>query len=169
MTGTPSPWSALVGHPEPGRARLDTLDRFRHAMQAREFSALTGLFAADVHFLGPRSAAPARGPRVPGLVLSTAMRSFARFRYIGHYTEPTAANGSAPGNSHVLHFTAVDTHGNHLEGVDILQLNADGLISSLTIMIRPLQWLTVPRRFRGELPAAQPGTNPRASSAADGA
>lgn len=103
---------------------------FRAAVEAWDFDAIRPLLAEDVVFRSPVAFRPYHGRDMVHAILLGVSRVFEDFRY-----EREIGADDAP--DHVLEFKArvgdVDVH-----GVDILTTNADGLITALTVMVRPL-------------------------------
>ena len=116
---------------------MGTVERFRAAVEARDPAALDGLFAADIRFFSPVKFTPFEGlPLVRGL-FDVLFATFEDFRYVG------AMAGDVDGNadSHLLVFRAT-VRGKEIHGIDLLQLDADGLVSEFTVMVRPLSAVT---------------------------
>lgn len=103
---------------------------FRTAVEAWDFDAIQGLLAEDVVFRSPVAFKPYHGRPMVSAILQGVSRVFEDFRY----EREIGAEGAA---DHVLEFRArvgeVDVH-----GVDILTTGEDGLITALTVMVRPL-------------------------------
>lgn len=136
--------------PSPGFAAhtcSDAVGRFRHAMQANDPDALDGLFRQDVCFRSPRTAKPLHGVRATKLMLWAAMSNLARLTYVGHVGPSTGGVDPRAAETHVLLFDAVGVRGAQLNGVDILELDQDGFICAVTIMLRPLESVAAVRRL----------------------
>lgn len=101
---------------------------FRAAVENRDMAAAHDLLAPDVVFWSPVAFAPFRGREVVTEVLSNVMEVFGDFRYIDDL--------EAPG-SHALIFAAT-VGGKDVQGLDHLRVDADGLITEFTVMVRPL-------------------------------
>lgn len=117
---------------------MNTIDRFRDAVERRDTAALEPLFAAEPRFFSPVKFRPFEGrDLVLGVFDVLFRRVFEEFRYAGTLegTAETAAGGDA--DSHVLIFRAT-VGGKEVHGIDLVQLDADGLISEFTVMVRPL-------------------------------
>ncbi|MFR9728380.1 nuclear transport factor 2 family protein [Saccharopolyspora sp. MS10] len=121
---------------------MDTIARFRAAVEERDAAALEPLFSAEPRFFSPVKFRPFEGRElvlgVFGVLLS---RVFEEFRYVGELdgTAETAEGGGA--DSHVLVFRAT-VAGRQVHGIDLVQLDAEGLISEFTVMVRPLSGVT---------------------------
>ncbi|WP_354697948.1 hypothetical protein DSM112329_03607 [Paraconexibacter sp. AEG42_29] len=103
---------------------------FKTAVESWDFDAIPALLAEDVVFRSPVAFKPYHGRAMVGAILLGVSRVFEDFRY------EREVGGEGPG-VHVLEFKArvgdVDVH-----GVDILTTGDDGLITELTVMVRPL-------------------------------
>ena len=102
----------------------------RAAVEAGDHAAVPALLTDDVTFLSPVAFAPYRGRDLVGAILRGAARTFEDFRYERELAGPD-------GRDLALVFKARigdrDVH-----GCDFLQLDADGLIETFTVMVRPL-------------------------------
>jgi len=104
-------------------------DSFRAAVEAEDTSRLGEILAEDVRFLSPVVFRPYEGRDVVGTILTEgAMRVFEDFRYLHQLEDADAAT---------LIFSA-HVGDRELEGLDLLRFNGDGLVSELTVMVRPL-------------------------------
>lgn len=121
---------------------MQTVDRFRAAVERQDVAAAAELFAPDVRFVSPVRFTPMRGlPTVRGL-LTVLSRTFEDFRYVGMLggvAEIGHDGGQA--EAHILIFRAAiaDTQ---VHGIDLLQLDTEGRIREFTVMVRPLSALT---------------------------
>lgn len=107
---------------------------FRSAIEAKDIDAAVALFRADAVFHSPVVHKPYQGIPALHAILSAVVQVFEDFRY-------TAEHGGDDG--HVLEFAArVDDR--DLEGVDILR-SADGVLTELTVMVRPYSAATALR------------------------
>jgi hypothetical protein len=104
---------------------------FRTAVESWDFDAIPALLAEDVVFRSPVAFKPYHGRELVSAILHGVSRVFEDFRYVREI------GGDGPGEHHVLEFKArigdVDVN-----GVDILTTDADGRITELTVMVRPL-------------------------------
>ena len=101
---------------------------FRAAVEARDLSSMSLLLSPDVVFNSPVAFTPFRGRDVVIEVLGNVMEVFEDFTY----TDELEGTGS-----HALVFAAT-VGGRHVQGLDYLVLDEDGLISDFTVMVRPL-------------------------------
>ena len=116
---------------------METVERFRAAVENGELAALDDLFAEDIRFVSPVKFTPFEGkPMVLGL-FGVLLRTFEDFRYIGRFegTAETSTDGEAP--SAILLFRAT-VRGKQIHGIDLLQFDETGRIKEFTVMVRPL-------------------------------
>ena len=103
------------------------MKRFRQAVEARDLAALTSLLAPDVVFHSPVSFQPYRGRDTVGFMLATVATVFEDFVYVDELENGTHS---------ALRFTArVGTRS--AEGVDLIERDESGLVTTLTVMVRP--------------------------------
>jgi hypothetical protein len=131
---------------------VSTAERFQHAVEAGDHGTLRGLLAKDVKLFGPVIPEPVHGIRDAGAVLWAALSRFESIHYFGQVSGWTMhSNGNAGVETHMLRFYAV-VGGEQIEGIDVLELNDDGLICALTVLFRPLGSVIgttfAPRRYR---------------------
>lgn len=106
-------------------------DAFRRAAEAKDFESGERLFREDVVFRSPFVHTPYEGRDALLFLLSNVALVFEEFRYI-HQVET--------GDAAVLMFEA-RVGERELQGVDILEYDADGLIEAMTVMVRPMSGL----------------------------
>jgi limonene-1,2-epoxide hydrolase len=103
---------------------------FRRAIEARDLDAAVALMREDVVFRSPAVFKPYHGREAVRRLLDAVLAVFEDFRY----TREIGADGA---RDHALVFeTRVGDK--HIEGCDFLQLDEDGAISELTVMVRPM-------------------------------
>jgi hypothetical protein len=105
---------------------------FRRAVEANDLGAMIDAFAGDGILNSPVSFHPFRGRKAVGSLLSILMEVFEEFRYTDEY--------DAPDGGMALVFRA-RIGDRELQGVDLLRFDSVGLISELTVMVRPLSGL----------------------------
>lgn len=103
-------------------------DRFRAAAEEKDFSAIDELFADHVVFRSPVVFAPYEGRDAIALLLGAVGEVFENFSYTDQVES---------GDTAVLVFEA-RVGDRELNGVDILRFDADGRISELMVMVRPM-------------------------------
>jgi hypothetical protein len=117
--------------PRAAARRSDTvMKEFRAAVEAGDFAALGDLLADDVVFRSPVAFKPYEGRALVAAILRGVGRVFADFRYVRELGDPDG-RGSA-----LVFETVVD--GVTVNGIDLIRTNEAGLISELTVMVRPL-------------------------------
>ncbi|MEU6310035.1 nuclear transport factor 2 family protein [Streptomyces sp. NPDC047014] len=119
------------------KTAVETAERFRAAVEARDLAAIEELFTEDIRFYSPVKFRPFEGrPMVTGL-FGVLLRTFEDLRYIGHFAGAveTSADGTA-GPAVILPFRAT-VDGKEIHGIDQLHVGADGRISEFTVMVRP--------------------------------
>lgn len=107
------------------------LDRWHAFVESGDLSKLEPLLAADIVFHSPIVHTPQRGRALAALYLTGAFQVLrpARFAYVREVVD---------GDDAILEFTA-EIDGIHINGVDMIHWNADGLIDDFKVMIRPLK------------------------------
>jgi hypothetical protein len=112
----------------------DPFTAFRAAIETDDVDAAVALFAEDVTFHSPVVHKPYVGREPLRAVLRAVATVFEDFRYTGSY-------GGDDG--HVLRFSA-RVGDRELEGVDLLR-GSDGVLTELTVMVRPYSAATALR------------------------
>lgn len=103
-------------------------ERFRAAAEAGDHSAMVQALAPDVVFRSPIVFKPYEGRDAVGTILAAVAQVFDSFRYVDQLEgEGTAA----------LIFEA-KVGDRQLDGLDHLRFDENGLVSELTVMVRPL-------------------------------
>lgn len=121
---------------------MQTVERFRAAAEDRDLAAAIELLAPDIRFVSPVRFTPMEGVAEVEALLSILMRTFEDFRYVGELRGEAETSGDGrPAEAHALIFRAA-VAGKQIHGVDLLQLDQEGRIKELTVMIRPLSALT---------------------------
>jgi hypothetical protein len=111
---------------------------FRAAAEAHDLATLGELLAEDVVLHSPVTFRPYTGRETVGTLLGLIADTFEDL----HYTDQLRG----PDDVHALVFRA-RVGDRELEGVDLLRLDADGLIVDLTAIIRPLSGLVALARM----------------------
>jgi hypothetical protein len=106
---------------------------FKNGIEAGDLDRVAAALAADVTFHSPVSHTPTSGRDAVLPVLRAVLDTFEDLRYTDEVES---------GNRSVLFFSA-RVGNRELEGIDALRFDADGKISQLTVMIRPLSALTL--------------------------
>lgn len=103
----------------------------REAIEAGDIEGLTALLAPDVVFRSPAVYKPYEGRDTVLALLGIVEQVFENFRYRAEWRD---------GATTILFFEA-NVGDRELQGVDILEHDAAGLVTSFTVMIRPLSGL----------------------------
>jgi ketosteroid isomerase-like protein len=103
-------------------------DRFRAAVEAKDFSEVEELFTDDVVFRSPVVFKPYEGREALELILGAVVQVFEDFRYIDHVET---------GDTAVLVFEA-RIGDRQVDGVDILGFDAEGRVAEMMVMVRPM-------------------------------
>src|SRR5919199_1035966 len=107
-------------------------DRFRAAAEGRQLEGAAELFAEHARFRSPVVFRAYEGRDEVLKVLRAAeavLMASGKFRYVHQLEDPDDRVA-------ILEF-ATEVDGKHVEGIDKLTFDADGLISELKVMIRP--------------------------------
>ena len=130
---------------------------FRSAVEARDLAALTATLADDVVFHSPVAFSPFEGRDVVAEVLGNVMEVFDDFAY----TDDLTGDGT-----HALVFRA-SVDGKQVEGLDHLVLDADGRVTRLMVMLRPLSGVIAMAEAMGPRVAHLPKRSRPTSEEAD--
>ncbi|MCO5316661.1 MAG: nuclear transport factor 2 family protein [Solirubrobacterales bacterium] len=106
-------------------------DGFRQMAEAKDIEGGRQLFREDVVFRSPFVHKPYDGIDAAAFLLGQVVQVFENFRYIAQVET---------GDTAVLQFEA-RVGDRELQGVDILRFDEDGLISEMTVMVRPMSGL----------------------------
>ena len=119
---------------------------FRAAVEAGDLDGAVATLAPDVVFHSPVTFGPIEGRDAVGALFAILLATFEDFRYVGEFQ----GDGGA-----VLHFrTRIGDR--EVEGIDMIHMNADGLIDDFTVMVRPLSAVLALRDSIGARLGAQP-------------
>lgn len=101
---------------------------FEQAVAARDVEALSEALAPDVVFRSPVTYRPYEGRAVVGKVLEAVTHVFDEFEYAQRF--------EAEGRAALVFGARVGDK--QVEGLDLLRLDDHGLVSELTVMVRPM-------------------------------
>ncbi|MEI2641727.1 MAG: nuclear transport factor 2 family protein [Candidatus Nanopelagicales bacterium] len=122
---------------------LDALERWHEVVRTRNPALLNQVLAEDAVFHSPILFKPQQGRDLTALYLTGAMHVIANPAF--HYVREVVGEQDA-----VLEFeTEID--GIHVNGVDMITWNEQGLISDFKVMIRPLKAINVVQQRMAEL------------------
>jgi hypothetical protein len=121
-------------------------------LKTKDVVALPGLLAADVTFHSPVVHTPQAGRALTARYLGAALHVFGNdsFRYVREFHGERGA---------VLEFT-VEIDGIHVNGVDMIAWNEDGLIVDFKVMLRPLKAVHLIHQRMADALAARPADAP---------
>ena len=120
----------------------EAAELFQAAVVARDPDAMSSVLAEDVVFRSPAVHEPYAGRDATMVVLRSVLRVFEDFRYERSFA-------TADGTGHVLEFVA-RVGDRHVQGVDLLT-ERDGLVTELTVLVRPLSALNAVVARMGEV------------------
>jgi ketosteroid isomerase-like protein len=104
---------------------------FRSAVEAGDVDAVAALLADDVVFVSPVAFKPYPGKAITTAILRAVVQVFEDFHYVREIGDPQ-------GGDHVLVFEAA-VDGLAVTGADFLRYDAQGRITELMVMVRPLR------------------------------
>lgn len=102
---------------------------FREAIESWDFDAVERLLADDVVFTSPVAFKPYPGKAITAAILRGVSRVFTDFHYLREINDE-------PHSALIFQANVGDVT---LNGCDFITVNDDGLISELTVMVRPLK------------------------------
>lgn len=123
---------------------------FRDAVVAHDHGTLVQTLDPDVVFCSPAVHKPYEGREATAFVLAGVLQVFQDFRYVDELHGDDSA---------MLRFKAT-VGDREIEGVDLLRVGPDGLVTELTVLIRPLSGLQAVVAGMGEALAALQAQQP---------
>jgi hypothetical protein len=112
-----------------GEVRAVTPEAFQAALERGDIKAASEMLAENVVFRSPAVFEPYDGKPATVVLLTAVSRVFQDFHYVRTFIEED-------GRGMALAFEAkVGTR--HVEGVDLLRLDAHGLVDDFRVMVRP--------------------------------
>src|SRR3954454_19404981 len=103
-------------------------DRFRHAAEAKDFSAMDELFTEDVTFRSPVVFKQYEGRDAVAMLLGAVAQVFQDFRYTDQVETGDAA---------ALAFSA-RVGDRELDGIDFVHFDPEGRINRMAVYVRPM-------------------------------
>src|SRR6476620_6264986 len=103
-------------------------DRFRQAVEEKDFSAADELFAEEVTFRSPVVFKPYEGREAIAMLLGAVVQVFEDFRYTDQVET---------GDSAALAFSA-RVGERQLDGIDFLSFDGEGRINRMSVFVRPM-------------------------------
>ncbi|MFB4296174.1 nuclear transport factor 2 family protein [Actinomadura sp. NTSP31] len=110
---------------------------FRAAVEAKDLAAITRSLDPGIEFLSPVMVKPYHGRDPVAALLGVLLEVFEDFRYTDELVGPEGAGGPARPPSQALVFSA-RVMGKAVQGLDLLRFGETGLVTGLTVMVRPL-------------------------------
>ena len=105
---------------------------FREAVEGKDLELLRDALRDDVVLHSPTTHRPFEGRDTVMFILGHVVEMLEDFRYTGELADGTA---------HMLRFEA-RVGDRQIEGVDLLDLDDDGKVSKLTVIMRPISGVT---------------------------
>ena len=110
---------------------------FRAAVESHDLAAITRTLAPDILFHSPVMVKPYRGTEAVTTLLGVLLEVFQDFRYTHELAGRAACgNGDAPAVQALVFEATVMT--TRVQGLDLVTYDGAGLVSDLTVMVRPL-------------------------------
>ena len=113
------------------------IERWHECIEARDVAGLTELLADNITFHSPAFFNPYKGRTMVGFLFMQIAETLPDLRYVNTFTD---GSGGV-----VMQFEATVSHGGDeltVDGVDVIELDEDGRLADLKVMIRPLNGLT---------------------------
>ena len=111
--------------------RVGGVTQFERAVEAKDIEGMTAALAPDVVFRSPVVYRPYEGRNAVAKVLEAVTHVFEEFEYAQRFEDDGGA---------ALIFRA-KVGDREIDGLDLLRLDDDGLVSELTVMVRPMSGL----------------------------
>ncbi|MFC4050201.1 nuclear transport factor 2 family protein [Actinomadura syzygii] len=105
---------------------------FRTAVEAKDLAAIEGALDPGIEFLSPVMVKPYLGRDSVMALLGVLLEVFEEFRYTG---ELVSRPPDVPAQALVF---SARVAGKAVQGLDLLRFGEDGLVTGLTVMVRPL-------------------------------
>ena len=121
---------------------MNSIEIWHQVVQTQDHGLLDGILAEECVFYSPVVHTPQVGKAVTLLYLSAAAHVFNKdFRYTREISDD---------RNSTLEFEC-EIDGIFVNGVDLITLNAEGLISEFKVMIRPLKAINILHKKMGEM------------------
>ncbi len=110
---------------------MNTLKVWHEVMATHDFEKLSSILHSDVVFISPVVHTPQVGSEITIKYLTAAAHIFGteKFKYVREIQDTSGA---------ILEFET-EVGGKHINGVDMIKWNDQGLITEFKVMVRPLQ------------------------------
>lgn len=110
---------------------------FRKAVEAKDLSAITSALDPGIEFLSPVMVKPYLGRDSVAALLGVLLEVFEDFHYTDELVSPAPPDGAGGPPAQALIFSA-RVAGKAVQGLDLLRFGDTGLVTGLTVMVRPL-------------------------------
>lgn len=116
---------------------METIQRFRAAVAERDLGALKDLLAPGVRFFTPARATPIEARAAVLAAFGVLVRRvFEDFQCVGEVNGTAENSTGAKASTHILIFRT-RVSGKVAHGIYLIQLDENGVIDELTVMVRP--------------------------------
>lgn len=134
---------------------------FRAAVEAKDLAAITATLAPTIEFHSPVMVKPYRGRGAVTDLLAVLLDTFEDF----HYTDQLVDAAPERENPAQALIFSARVAGTSVQGLDLITFDHSGLVSSLTVMVRPLPAAMTLARVVGKRIERMAGrTDPAASA-----
>ncbi|MER7543247.1 nuclear transport factor 2 family protein [Actinomadura sp.] len=138
---------------------------FRSAVEAKDLAAVTRVLDPGIEFRSPVMVKPYIGRDTVTSLLAVLFEVFEEFRYTDELVS-RAPNGAGPPTQALIFDARV--LGKDVQGLDLLSFGATGLVTGLTVMVRPLPAaMTLARAVGRRMEEAAGKAGKRADDGAD--
>ena len=108
---------------------------FRSAVEAKDLAAVTRALDPGIEFRSPVMVKPYIGRETVTALLAVLFEVFEDFRYTDDLVSRAPNGAGPPGQALVFDARVL---GKSVQGVDLLSFGGGGLVTGLTVMVRPL-------------------------------
>ncbi|WP_433132920.1 nuclear transport factor 2 family protein [Micromonospora sp. CA-240977] len=118
---------------------MGTVDDFRRTVLEKDVPGILATLSPEVTFHSPVMPKPYRGRAAVAPLLTALAEVFEDFTYTAEFDGRSIGSVRATAGSprHALEFTAT-VDGKSITGMDVLATGDDGLISEVTVLVRPV-------------------------------
>jgi FAD/FMN-containing dehydrogenase len=110
---------------------------FRSAVEAKDLAAITGALDPGIEFRSPVMVKPYLGRDTVAALLGVLLEVFEEFTYTDELVSVLSGGngGGPPAQALIFHARVL---GKDVQGLDLLSFGDTGLVTGLTVMVRPL-------------------------------
>jgi len=130
----------MIGGTEPGHGVTVLPGAFRRAVEAKDLDAITSMLDPAVEFHSPVMVKPYLGRDQVAALIRVLFQTFEDFSYTAELIDSAHCGRCAPAHrpsTLALVFDAT-VMGKAVQGLDLIHFNDSGLVTNLTVMVRPL-------------------------------